>query len=291
MLITKKIQLTKDIRSFLIFIIINIALPAIILNGFFQVKIDDRLIEQMLIIFVFSVGFILFALLFGWLLGKVFRLKSNKARETAFLSSFGNTGLIGIPVCASIFGAKGAVFAAVFDAGMCIMLWSVGVLLIQEDRKIGIRNLKSALTAPMIAVFIGFILILLRVDPGYFIKDISASLAGIASPLAMIYIGMLTVTIYKEKRNVSLKLLSLPIALKIFIFPLVGILVLALLPFPNDLEQILLIEMAMPSVTTASIIFALYKADESYAVMHTLFTNLLVLGTLPIVLIIGGIFL
>ena len=145
--IAYKIPLTKDIRGLLIFTIINIALPAIILNGFFQVEMNDSLINQMMIIFLFSISFIIIGLIIGWLFSKLIGLNPLKARETAFLSTFGNTGLIGIPLCASLFGAKGAVFAAVFDAGMSLMLWTVGILFIQGKRKVTLQNVKSMLSA------------------------------------------------------------------------------------------------------------------------------------------------
>lgn len=291
MWIAYKVALTKDIRSFLILVIINIALPAIILNGFFQVKITDSLIKQMMIIFLFSISFIVIGLIIGWLFSKLIGLKPLKARETAFLSTFGNTGLIGIPLCASLFGAKGAVFAAVFDAGMSLMLWTVGILFIQGTSKVTLKSLKSMLSAPNIAVLIGLILTLLKWDPHFFIKDTASTISGIASPLAMFYIGMLVMTIIKEKRRVSAKLVSIPVSFKLLILPLVGILVLLFLPLSRDVEQILLIELAMPSVTTASVIFALHRADEDYAVMHTLFTNLLCLITIPIIVVLGGMFL
>jgi predicted permease len=291
MWLTKKISFTKDIRSFLIFVIINIALPAIILNGFFQVDIDNSLLKQIIIIFVFSLSFNIIALSIGWLFSRVIGLEPLKARETAFLSTFGNTGLIGIPLCASIFGAKGAVFAAVFDAGMSLMLWTVGILFIQGKRKVTLQNIKSMISAPNVAVFIGLVLTFFKIDPGFFIKDVTASLAGVASPLAMFYIGMLTMTIIQEKRKVPAKLVTVPVSFKLLVFPLMGMLALFLLPIAVDVEQVLLIEMAMPSVTTASVIFARYHADEDYGVVHTLLTNLLVLVTVPVIVLLGGMLL
>lgn len=64
-----------------------------------------------------------------------------------------------------------------------------------------------------------------------------------------------------------------------------------LLPLSGNIKQILLIKLAMPSVTTASVIFALHHADEDYGVIHTLFTNLLCLVTIPIIVLLGGMLL
>lgn len=289
--ITFKLTLTKDIKSFLIFVIINIALPAIILSGFFQVEIDNSLLQQIIIIFIFSLCFHLLSLLFSWMFSKSIRLNKLKARETAFLSTFGNCGPIGIPLCASLFGPKGAVFAAVFDAGMSLTMWTIGILFIQGKTKITLKNLKSMISMPNIAVTIGLIITFFKIDPGVFIKDVAASIGATASPLAMIFIGMLVMTIIKEKRQVPGKLVIIPVSFKLLLFPVAGIIVLAFLPLAAEIEQVLLVEMAMPAVTAASVILALYNADENYGVIHTLVTNLLVLITLPIIVIFGGIFL
>lgn len=147
------------------------------------------------------------------------------------------------------------------------------------------------ISAPNIAVFIGLLCVSFKIDPGFFIKDVTFSLAGLASPLAMIYIGMLVLTIIQEKRKVSIRLVAIPVSLKLLIFPIIGMLVLALLPISADIEQLLVIEMAMPAVTSASVILALYQADEDYGVMHTLLTNLIVLASLPAIVLLSGVLL
>ncbi|WP_102348989.1 AEC family transporter [Bacillus sp. Marseille-P3661] len=291
MFLTYKISFSADVRKFMIFVIINIALPAIILHGFLQVEIDDHLMQQIVMIFIFSLIFNLAGLLLGYIFGKSIGLDSLKARETGFLAIFGNTGLIGIPFCAALFGAKGAVFAAVFDAGMSLTLWTVGALMIRGKTKLTLNNLKSMISVPNVAVVIGLTITVFQINPGFFIKDVTATLAGASSPLAMFYIGMLTMTIIREKKKISAKLIAIPVTFKLLIFPLLGVIALSMLSLSNEVEQVLLVEMAMPAVTSASIILALYNADENYGVMNTLFTNLLSLLTIPLIFFIGSIWI
>jgi predicted permease len=291
MLLTYKISFSADVRRFMIFVLINIALPGIILNGFFQVDISDSLMQEIIVIFIFSLGFNLLGLLLGWLFGKFAGLGPLKARETGFLSVFGNTGLIGIPLCASIFGPKGAVFAAVFDAAMSLTLWTVGALFIRGKMEFTIKNITSMISAPNIAVLAGLAITFLHINPGVFVKELTGSLAGIASPFAMFYIGMMTMTIIKEKKKIPAKLIAIPVTCKLLIYPLLGAFALAVLPITTDIEQILLMEMAMPVVTSASIILALYNGDESYGVMSTLVTNVISLVSIPLVVLIGGIWI
>ncbi|WP_110926467.1 AEC family transporter [Bacillus massiliglaciei] len=291
MWLTRKVSVTKDVRGFLIFLLINLALPAIILNGFFQIEITDELMKQMIFVFLFSISFNAAGLLLAWGVSRGIGLGALKARETAFLSAFGNTGLIGIPLCASIFGAKGAVLAAVFDAGMSLTLWTLGVLFIQGSKEISAKNMKAMISAPNAAVFIGLIVTVFKLDMVFFVKDVTASVSAIASPLAMFYIGMLTMTIIKEKRKVPAKLIMMPLSLKLIAFPILGILVISAMNLPADMGQLMMIEMAMPTVTSASVIFGLYQADEDYGVMQTLVTNLAVLVTVPVIVLLGGLLL
>ena len=62
---------------------------------------------------------------------------------------------------------------------------------------------------------------------------------------------------------------------------------LTLFNFPQEIKYLLLIQMTMPSITTSSIIFAMNKADENYALMHTLVTSLLALITIPLLMMAG----
>lgn len=105
----------------------------------------------------------------------------------------------------------------------------------------------------------------------------------------MFYIGMLMMTILKNKKSIEAKLIVLPVSLKLLIYPLLGILMLSPLSLNQNTEQILLIQMAMPTITTSSIIMALYHADEEYGVIITLFTTLLSLITIPLLIYVGGI--
>ena len=131
MFLASKIPFTNDIRKMLIFLIVNISLPALILNGFLQVEVEDSLLKQIVIAFIFGCCFILFSLFFGGLAAKLLKFKEI-ALVKRLLSAFGNTGFIGIPLCASIFGPKGAVLAAAFDGGTALLVWSLGVLLVKK---------------------------------------------------------------------------------------------------------------------------------------------------------------
>ncbi|MFK9094303.1 AEC family transporter [Bacillus salipaludis] len=77
----------------------------------------------------------------GWAFALNFYRHSTKKREIALLSGLRNTGFIGIPLCAALIGPEGALFAAIFDAGVDITIWTVGVLIIQQNRRFTFQSL------------------------------------------------------------------------------------------------------------------------------------------------------
>jgi predicted permease len=280
--------LTADSRQLMIALIVNVGMPCIILDGVFQTPIDGQMMMKIFVIFGLSVGFNCLGIALGWLGAGAMKLPARKRREMAILSGLGNTGFIGLPLCAALFGPKGALLAAVFDAGLDFTIWTVGVMLLQDKFAFSLKGLKAMLNIPMIAIVIGLLLAALGVTPPDAVKQLAGTLAKIASPLAMMYVGMLMPALLRNKRRVPLQELGLPLSLKLFVFPLVAALLLSLFAMDGDITRIALIQVAMPTIALASILFARYAADEEMGAMTTVFSTLFGLLTIPAVILVGS---
>lgn len=282
---------TESSKKLMVQLIINIALPSIIFNGFIQIDVTSELIMQLGLMFMVASLFILFCMLAGWFIARQFPSMYNKAKEVAFLSSIGNSGLIGIPLCAALFGPIGAVFASVYDAGTTILLFTLGIMMLQGQKKITLRQLKSLVNLPLIAVVMGTLVILFKIELNPFIKDVSQTLANTASPLALIYIGMAILPIIKTRKKVQVFKIALPVGLKLLIFPLITIVFFMFVPLPIHVLQVLLVQVSLPTITTASVILALYGADEEMGVFSSVFSIILSLLTIPLIIYIGRLLL
>ncbi|MDA5109661.1 AEC family transporter [Brevibacillus thermoruber] len=280
--------LAADSRQLLITIIVNVAMPCIILDGVFQTPIDDRLMLQIFAIFAVSVLLNCLGILIGWLGARTLPLSAKKRRELAILSGLGNTGFIGLPLCAALFGPKGAVLAAVFDAGLDFVMWTVAVMMLQEKGTFSLKGLKAMVNIPMIAIVAGLGFAMSGLTPPEPVKQLAAALARLASPLAMLYIGMLLPLLLRSKPQVSLPLLGVPITFKLFVFPLSAALLLSVLHVDAEITRVAVVQVAMPTVAMASILFARYAADEEMGAMTTVFSTLLALLTIPAVLMVGS---
>ncbi|MFD1706655.1 AEC family transporter [Siminovitchia sediminis] len=148
--------LNHETRNLFISIIVNIAMPCIILSSIFQVDMDGEMFKKIILVFVLSILINIVGIGLGWVFAAVFQ-KSNRRREIAILSGLGNTGFIGIPLCAALLGPEGALYAAIFDAGVDVTIWTVGVILLQKNRKFALHTLKSMVNIPTAAILAGLL--------------------------------------------------------------------------------------------------------------------------------------
>lgn len=291
-LIGRHAPLTQDSRKLLITLIVNVGLPCIILHGLFQLPMDRELLMQIFVVFALAFLFTCIGILLGFCAARMQGAPVKKACEMAIVSGFGNTGTIGLPLCAALFGPKGAVLAAVFDAGMDFCLWTLGVALLQEKRKFSLAGLKALVNIPMIAIVLGLVLASLGLTPPAApIKQLTATLAAIASPLAMIYIGMLMVDYLRQKRPLGIAKMGTPLGIKLAVFPISIAFLLTLFPLGHEIVQVVLVQVAMPTIAIAPIVFARYGADEELAAMMTVSSTLLSLVTIPLVMMVNHLIL
>ncbi|NLJ79900.1 MAG: AEC family transporter, partial [Firmicutes bacterium] len=73
---------------------------------------------------------------------------------------------------------------------------------------------------------------------------------------------------------------------RLFLSPLVGILVLAFFPLPPDLSGVLLLMLSMPPLVTTALVASSYDADQDLAAMGVVIPTLLSLVTVPLLLLL-----
>lgn len=291
-IISRTFAFNNDTQAMLISLIVNIGMPSIILANIFKVEFSDSIFHIILIILISSIIINITGIGLGWCFLSLFHRGSKKTPEVALLSGIGNTGYIGIPLCALLFGPEGALYAAVFDAGVDITLWTVGVSILQKRKTFfSLQYLKSIINVPIIAVVIGMTALYFQLSPPVIISNLITQLAGLATPLAMIYIGVLVMTI--SRSNIKESSISwLPITIKLIILPiLVAIVVSMYHEFNLIASQVIIIQSMMPTLTLASVLFAKYSRNQDFGAITTVLSTVLSLLTIPLVLYILNVLL
>ncbi|QNK47459.1 AEC family transporter [Brevibacterium sp. PAMC23299] len=287
-LIAKTNEITDESKQLLISIMINVAIPCIILDGAFKTKVGKELMSHLIIIFIFSIIISLLSLLLGWIFARVFNYSPSNARKMAFIAGLGNTGFIGIPLCSAIFGPKGALLAAAFDTGVGIVLFTVAIALLQENYRFSFATLKQLINPPIISIVIALFVIIAEIQPPAIIQQLNGMLANLATPLGMLYIGILIRMMLKQKGTMSISRLTVPILLKLIIFPILTIVVVVFTNFSMMMKQVIIIQVAMPTMTIAPVLLARYTQDEEMGVKAAVYSTICAILTVPFIVFIGS---
>jgi hypothetical protein len=286
-ILSRFVEPTLDVRQFLMTLIINVALPSIILHGIFQLEVNSDLFKQVVLVFACAALISIIGILLSYGIATLFKYTKDKEPEIAFLGGLGNTGIVGIPICTALFGAKGALFSAVFDTGMCITLWTLGVYLLNRHNGFSWSTVKSVLTPPLFTAIGGLVLAALNIRPTGIIYNVIESFAQLTAPLSMMYVGMLIYIMFAKRNFETARLVTIPLVVKLVLVPALAMVLLSLMTMDETIKMIILIQATMPSLTTASIIMARYKRDENFAALTTLISIILSLLTIPGILLIG----
>lgn len=291
MLLSRSIPFNSSTQHLFINLIVNIAMPCIILSSIFNIELTSNILGNIQKIFLLSILVNLIGIALGYgLVNRFYKGSKNKA-ELAIMAGLGNTAFIGIPLCAALFGPEGALYAAIFDAGVDVTIWTVGIFLLQDKMSFSIQLVKKIFNMPLIAVAVGLTLSFLSLKPPSIFIELTDSLAVMAAPLAMIYIGLILMDIYKRGVIKVNTILFFPLISKLILLPVLTAFIIYFMPLQLIVKQVIIVQAMMPTLTLASVLFAKYSKDEDLGAVTTLLSILLSFSTIPIMLLLMNLFI
>ena len=255
-------------------ILVNLSLPAVIINGFLVERTPERI-----------TGLLLSALLAAVTLALAIlaaRVCFRKDPMAQFAAAFSNPGFFGIPIILSCLDNGAIFYIAAYVAFLNLLQWSYGVSLLTGATE----NItpKRLLTAPfVIAIEIGAFFFLTGFPvPGILAKAVT-HLANLNTPLAMFATGVYLAQTDPKKMVRKAVLYKISVV-KLLVVPLLAMVMLALLPKAYfDLKLTLLIAAACPTGTNIAVYAQLHDRDFGYAVETVAVTTILSLLTLPLI--------
>lgn len=215
-------------------------------------------------------------------------IKNKDGRETEierFSIIYSNCGFMGTPLILGVFGTEGVVLQNGFITVFNICVWTHGIMSIKGEKDI--RSILNAFKAPaLIAVFLGLICFFFQIR----IPEIPCTalnhIAEMTTPLAMLVAGASIAgsNIFKSLKKPRIYLITL---LKLIVFPLIGLLIIFLLPAPEKAKLITLIEIACPTATIGMMFAITFNKNSEYCSQIFAVTTLLSMLTLPVIVFLG----
>lgn len=235
-------------------------------------------------------GLIIAGILVGYLVGKAIGLEhGNGMRTFALAAGCQNYGYTAVPVVQILWSGSALAVLFVHNIGVEIAIWSFGVMLLSGDRTI---KWKRMINGPILAVVIGLILVMLRVDDkvtGPFRSVIS--MAGIgAFPIALVMTGAAMMDLVGTEKP-SWKIILGSILVRMLLVPIIIIASAKFIPMPVELKQVLVVQAAMPAAMVPILLAKIYGGRPAVAVQIVIATTVVSLFSLPFIITYGMRFL
>ncbi len=277
----RKINLiTSSVRQGLSDLLINLILPCNIVASF-DLQLSGEIWVMVSEILLIS----LCVQLFVWALSKVlYRRVPHGPREVLQYGTItSNSGFLGNPMAEGIFGEMGLLYASVAMLPIRVIMWSAGVSL--YTRTSGKAVLKKLITHPcIIAVLIGFAVLLLPVPLPVFVSKTLHYVGDCTTCVSMLVIGSILAEI--QLHELHWRRILCYCAVRLLLIPLAVLGVLTLLKIDSLVTGVTVLLAAMPAASTTAILAEKYNGDAKFASAAVFFSTLLSLLTVLLVLLL-----
>jgi predicted permease len=263
-------------------IVVNLTWPCLVIDAM-QVKFSQEIFKRSQYIFVVVLLVFAIAFIVGFLLVKMLKIKQEQGGIFAFMLVFANTGFMGIPVINALYGKEAVFYASIIEMVNDIMLFTVGIMLIQLSAGIKTKiSFKEFLTPGMIGVIIGYVMFLCNFQlPGFLGHSVNI-IGSATTPLTMFVIGIQIGELrFKELLgNGSIYVMSF---VKLLIIPIIALLIMRFIFDDTSLlAKVLIISFAMPVAACTTIFSQQYNADVGFATKGVLLSTVVSVATIPI---------
>lgn len=193
----------------------------------------------------------------AYVIGKLMNLDKGNLRSLMVASAFGNTAFLGYPYSFAYFGTEGLRYAVIYDSmGSFLAVSSLGFLIIH-----GKLSLRSVLFfPPFLGLMFGFLLRGFSL-PEYLWKFIDFSTASLL-PVVLFSLGLSFEFSHVGK---GLRLLGVALSIKMLFSPIFALIVFKLLPVSPLAYKVSVLESAMPTMITASLLMLKYGLNHHLA--------------------------
>lgn len=210
--------------------------------------------------------------------------------STMFTAS--NTIFIGLPINLAIFGEISVPYVLLYYICNTTFFWTIGVYLMASDNqeipseKIKFsfkKSLQKIFSPALLGFIIGIFWLLVDLPQPKFLMDFAGYLGNLTTPLSMLFIGI--IVYFTGIRNLKLnKDVAGVLIGRYLISPLIVWGLSFLIPVPDLMLKVFIVQSAMPVQNSVPILARGYQTDTEFATTSLTYSVLLYLFIIPILL-------
>ena len=219
-------------------------------------------------------------------IGRIRGYSNSQVCGMILASSFMNNGNYGTPVALFAFGVVGLDYAVVLMVIQTLIMSTVGVYYAAKGSSANFSAKQAIAVVLRIPIIYGAILgLILQQMPAKIPEPFLQATGFIADatiPTIMIILGMQLAKI--KIKGVSLSKVSLALSLRLFVSPLIAVVIIFILPIDPLLKSIMILMAAMPSAANTTMYSLQFGTEPELVSASTLLSTIFSLITLPILL-------
>ena len=223
----------------------------------------------------------------GWLSPTLLRIKDGDKGMYRMLAAFMNNGFVGFPLVAAVYGENAVFFASLSNIPFNLLLYTVGVMLLQRGDKSTKFSIKSVINVPIVATLIAFVIFIFEIPMPKLVDDVADTLSAATVPLSMMCVGLSLGSVSLKEALLQPRLYGISLV-RLLICPLAVWLVLRIfITNPVILGTIVLLS-ACPSAIICTILGIQYGRDGVESSEAIFISTMLSMITIPLLISVLG---
>lgn len=247
-------------------LVLDVTLPCLIVSSVFS----DQLPDTQGVLDILSYSFAVYALLMvlAFVLPLLLGTSKDARGVYSFMTAFGNTGFVGLPVIAAIFGPHAVLYGAIAQIPFNLTVFTLGVAFVSKGEggffKRMASNAKNLLSPALVSCALAFVLALAHVNNAGIIGDALTTIGAMTTPAALLILGS-SLAKYSPKTMLTNWRAYAAAAFRLVVAPLaVYFAFRSIIPDPL-LLGVLVVTCGMPVATNGLLLCLRYNGD-----LHTM---------------------
>ena len=230
------------------------------------------------------------ALTYGVFIGLSFIIFRNKNNIDTIIERFSiiysNCGFMGTPLIFGVFGNDGVFIMNGFITMFNLFVWTHGIMTMKGEKN-GKTLLKAFRAPAVIAIAAGLVCFFFQLRLPEIPFEALNSIAEMTTPLAMFVAGasIMSAGILNSIKTPRVYLVA---AIKNLVFPIIGLLIIMLLPCDDLYKLIVLLEISCPTAAIGTMFAISYNKNAEYSAKIFAVTTILSGLTLPLMSFVGS---
>lgn len=282
--------LSREHKPFIVRLIINICVPLMCADNFFNSVTLDML-KGAGPLFLVTLLSLCITMLLGLLFARLFRIEHKRYGGFVVMCALSNSLFIGLPMCTELFGIEAVPHVMIFYIVNTTFFWTAGALMLRKSglgkdaRLSPLETARGILNPPIISLVLCAALVAAGFRPPHIFLSFAHYLGSLVTPLSLIYVGFVIYETGLSNLRLDKTMLAV-LAMRFVVAPLVTLALCHAFGVEGIQRGVLTLEAAMPVMTQSVVVSASVGADERYTAAGLSLTTLACFVAVPLLMLL-----